>query len=119
MSLKNKTSFMQTLEISDYQYKLSLIDDSSAEFRLYQNFPQTFYRVTRLAFDIPAKLHVKLIIFDTFGREIAALIDEVLDQGSYEIKWNALNFAPGVYYYKLYAAEFVDSKKMILLNTVN
>lgn len=116
---KTKKVYMFTVEISDYQYKLSMVDTASDEFRLYQNFPQTFYKVTRLAFDIPKKADVKLIIFDVFGREMATLINEELDSGSYEIKWNALNFTPGVYYYKLYAGEFVDSKKMVLLNSVN
>lgn len=117
--IKLKIRFMQTVEISDYQYKLSMVDTASEEFRLYQNFPQTFYKVTRLAFDLPKRAEVKLMIFDVFGREMAVLIDETLDMGSYEIKWNALNFSPGVYYYKLYAGEFVDSKKMVLLHAVN
>jgi hypothetical protein len=107
------------MKVSDYQYKLSVINNESGEFRLYQNFPQTFYKVTRIAFDLPRKVTVKLMIYDVFGREMATLLNDELNSGSYEIKWNAPNFLPGIYYYKIYADNFIDSKKMVLLNTVN
>jgi hypothetical protein len=104
------------MKISDYQYKLSIINSETDEYRLYQNFPQTFYKVTRIAFDIPETTSVKLMIYDVFGREVATLLNDEISTGSYEIKWNALNFTPGIYYYKLYAGSFIDSKKMVLLN---
>ncbi len=107
------------MKVSDYQFKLAVINTETDEFRLYQNFPQTFYKVTRISFDLPRKVIVKLMIYDVFGREMAMLLNDELDGGSYEIKWNAPNFLAGVYYYKIYAGNFVDSKKMILLNTVN
>lgn len=106
------------MEISDSPYNLSSFSTRSDQFCLYQNFPQTFYKVTKIAFDLPEKISAKLMIYDVFGRELGTLIDCELEAGSYEVKWNALNFSPGIYYYKMYAGSFVDSKKMILLNTV-
>jgi hypothetical protein len=90
---------------------------SPAQFRLYQNFPQTFYKVTRVGFDLPKLIHVKLGVFDVFGREICILVDEILPCGSYEVVFDAshFNLEPGLLMYKLKAEEFVDTKKMFLL----
>ncbi len=92
-------------------------DLSPASYRLYQNFPQTFYKVTRVGFDLPKSTKVKLGVFDVFGREICVLIDEVLAQGSYEVVFDAshFNLEPGLLMYKLKTEEFVDTKKMFLL----
>ncbi|HEY3250942.1 MAG TPA: T9SS type A sorting domain-containing protein, partial [Ignavibacteria bacterium] len=86
------------------------------DFRLYQNFPQAFYKVTRLGFDIPENTRVKLVIYDIFGRDVIQLVDSELNPGSYEVKWHAHKLPAGIYYYKLRAGDFVDSKKMVLLN---
>lgn len=84
-------------------------------YRLYQNFPQSFYKVTRIAFEIPCKTNVRIVVYDVFGRDVNTLINNELTAGSYEIKWNASNLAAGIYYYKIYADDFVDSKKILLL----
>jgi hypothetical protein len=85
------------------------------QYTLYQNFPQTFYKVTRIGFDIPEDTYVKLAIYDVYGRVVGALVDSELNAGSYEIIWNACKLAPGMYYCKLIAGDFVDSKKIFLL----
>lgn len=91
--------------------------ESPREYKLYQNFPQTFYKVTRIGFDLPETSKVKLIICDIFGRVITALIDDKLNAGSYEVKWNAYNLSAGVYYYKIIAGDFIDSKKIFLIKS--
>ena|SRR2546425_582691 len=85
------------------------------EYRLYQNFPQTFYKVTRIGFDIPETINVKLAIYDVFGRRVCSLVDNKLNTGSYEVVWTAGKLDPGIYYYKLIAGDFVDSRKVFLL----
>lgn len=84
-------------------------------YRLYQNFPQSFYKVTRIAFEIPRETNVRIVIYDVFGRDVNTILNNDLKAGSYEIKWNASNLDAGIYYYKIYADEFVDSKKILLL----
>ncbi|MGH2574326.1 MAG: T9SS type A sorting domain-containing protein, partial [Ignavibacteria bacterium] len=59
--------------------------------------------------------YVQLIIFDILGREITTLVNEQLTPGTYEIEWNALKSPSGVYYYKLSAGDFTETKKMVLL----
>ena len=91
------------------------VEKMPENYKLYQNFPQTFYKVTRIAFDLPKASNVRIVIYDVFGRDMNVLIDNELNPGSYEVKWNASNLSAGIYYYKLYADDFVDSKKIFLL----
>jgi hypothetical protein len=58
---------------------------------------------------------VQIKIFDILGHEILALVNEELKPGTYEVEFNGSNLASGVYYYRLTADDFTDSKKMILM----
>ncbi len=68
-------------------------------------------------------LSVSLKVYDITGREVATLVNEGLQPGTYEVEWNATNFASGVYFYKLNVTagagsstgDFSETKKMILL----
>ena len=102
-------------QIDLFQQKYRGLSDFPGEYKLYQNFPQTFYKITRIGFDIPETTKVKLIICDVFGRYITVLIENELNAGSYEVKWNAYNLQAGVYYYKIIAGDFIDSKKVFLI----
>ncbi len=84
-------------------------------YSLSQNFPNPFNPVTNINFDIIAKGNVKLFIYDILGRKISTLVNEVLQPGSYKIDWDAANFPSGVYFYKLEAGSFSETKKMILI----
>ncbi|MGH2574808.1 MAG: SBBP repeat-containing protein, partial [Ignavibacteria bacterium] len=88
------------------------------EFKLWQNYPNPFNPSTTINFDLPVKAFVNLIVYDVLGREVTALINENLIAGKYELKLDASqlpNITSGVYFYKLNAGEFIDTKKMILL----
>ena len=54
-------------------------------------------------------------VFDVLGREVTTLVNKEQPQGDYEVDWNAANNSSGVYFYKIQAGDFVDSKKMVLL----
>ncbi len=91
-------------------------------FSLSQNYPNPFNPVTKIKFQIPvAPLSfgegqgVRLVIYDALGREVAVLINEQLSPGKYETEWDASSFPSGVYFYKLTAGDFVDTKKMVLI----
>ena len=88
------------------------------KFVLEQNYPNPFNPVTRIRFSIPlnhAALHVSLRVYDVVGREVAALVDESLESGTYEASFNATGLASGLYFYKLEAGSFVETKKMLLV----
>jgi photosystem II stability/assembly factor-like uncharacterized protein len=84
-------------------------------FVLYQNFPNPFNPMSKIKYDIAKQGKVKLVIFDALGREVEILVNENLKPGSYEIKWEASNFPSGVYFYKLTAGDYSETRKMILL----
>ncbi len=89
-------------------------------FKLGQNFPNPFNPETRIKFDIPggpngADSGVKLLIYDATGREVAALINQALKPGYYETSWNAADYSSGIYFYRITAGSFVETKKMILV----
>ncbi len=88
-------------------------------FKLYNNYPNPFNPVTKIKFDIPVhgntnSVSTKLIIYDVLGREVSMLINSQLVPGSYEIEFNASDCTSGIYFYRLQAGDFLETKKMIL-----
>jgi len=84
-------------------------------YQLEQNYPNPFNPKTNIRFDIPKLLHVKLIIYDALGREVATLINEKLSAGSYETNWDGSNYPSGVYFYRVEMGEFKETRKMLLI----
>ena len=84
-------------------------------YRLYANYPNPFNPSTSIRFDLPKSSRVKLIIYDILGKEIATPLNEKLNAGSYEERWDGSYYPSGVYFYKLIADEFSDVKKMLLI----
>ena len=82
---------------------------------LYQNFPNPFNSITQIKYSIPKSSQVSLKIFNTLGEEIETLVNEEKPVGTYEVNWNAVNLPSGVYFYRLQAGDFVQTRKMILL----
>jgi len=85
------------------------------EYYLYQNFPNPFNPTTTIIYSIPKLSFVTLRIYDVLGSEVETLINEEKAVGTYELNWNAANLPSGVYFYRLQAGSFVETKKMILL----
>jgi len=84
-------------------------------FSLSQNYPNPFNPATSIKFTVPAKSNVNMKIYNALGKEVAEIINEVKSQGIYEVKFNAENLPGGVYYYKLFAGDLSETKKMILI----
>lgn len=85
------------------------------KFALLQNFPNPFNPVTTIKFVIAEKASVTLTVFNSIGEEVAMLVNEVKEAGSYETQFNANGFSSGIYYYKLQTENFVQTRKMILI----
>jgi hypothetical protein len=94
------------------------------KFSLHQNYPNPFNPVTKIRFDIakPSPLiplqsgkFVKLIVYDILGKEVATLVNENLQPGTYEVSFNGSNLTSGVYFYKLTTGDFIAVKKMIMI----
>jgi uncharacterized delta-60 repeat protein len=84
-------------------------------YKLFTNYPNPFNPVTYIKFKIPASTEVKLMIYDCIGREVSALVNTKLEAGTYNIEWNASDFPSGVYFYKLEAGNYFETRKMVLL----
>ncbi|MCZ2269487.1 MAG: T9SS type A sorting domain-containing protein [Ignavibacteriales bacterium] len=88
---------------------------SPSEFILEQNYPNPFNPNTRIQFAIGSKQFVSLKIFNSLGEEVASLVNEEKSAGFYKIDFNASHLSSGIYYYKIIAGDFVQTRKMILI----
>ena len=82
---------------------------------LYQNYPNPFNPSTIISFSLPERSDVVLKIYDLIGKEISTLVNEELCEGKHEVNFDASRFSSGVYFYKLTAGDFIQTKKMILI----
>jgi enediyne biosynthesis protein E4 len=85
------------------------------QFELKQNYPNPFNPETTLSFVLERTSLATLKVFDQVGREVAMLLNEVRPSGNHSIEWNAQDVSSGVYYYRLTAGEFAQTKPMLLL----
>jgi hypothetical protein len=84
-------------------------------FYLYQNFPNPFNPSTKIKYSIPQSSQVQIKIFDILGNEMETLVSEEKPSGTYELTWNASSLPSGVYFYRIQAGDFVETKKMVLM----
>lgn len=85
------------------------------EFLLLQNHPNPFNNSSVINYSIPKTSQVTLKIFSTLGEEIETLVNEEKPSGTYDITFNDANLPSGVYFYRLQAGSYVETKKMILM----
>jgi hypothetical protein len=89
--------------------------DMPVHFSLDQNYPNPFNPTTTISFSLPFKSFVSLKIFDLIGREVTTIVSEEMSAGNYTKQWNAAALASGVYFYRLQAATYTETKKLVLL----
>jgi photosystem II stability/assembly factor-like uncharacterized protein len=85
------------------------------KFSLAQNYPNPFNPGTIISYQIPTTNDVKIILYDAMGRELKTLVDKQQIAGSHKIEFDGTDFPSGVYFYKLIAGSFNETKKMILI----
>jgi CubicO group peptidase (beta-lactamase class C family) len=82
---------------------------------LSQNYPNPFNPVTMIKYQLPMVSEVDLSIYNILGQKVATLVNERQKAGMYQFEWEASGFASGVYYYRIEARNFVETRKMIYL----
>ncbi|MFZ1979439.1 MAG: T9SS type A sorting domain-containing protein, partial [Bacteroidota bacterium] len=82
---------------------------------LLQNYPDPFNPTTTISFTIPSRSSVSLKIFDILGREVATIVSQELPAGTYSRQWNAAKMSSGIYFYRLQAGSFTQTKRLVLL----
>ncbi len=104
-------------------YDLTGINNNGnpVNFSLSQNYPNPFNPTTSIKYEIPSQSLVSLKIFNVLGVEIASLVNETKQLGSYEVSWDASNFPSGIYFYELAVVDpstslrVTERKKMVLI----
>jgi len=82
------------------------------EFSLEQNYPNPFNPATVIQFSLPQTAEVQLKVYDMLGREVATLINEQKSAGSYQVNFDAASLSSGVYFYRIVAGNFVETRSM-------
>ncbi len=88
---------------------------SPAAFELYQNYPNPFNPSTVITYQLPARIMVTLKVYDVLGRQVATLIAGRENAGNYSVTFDASGLSSGVYFYRLQAGSFSQTKKFLLL----
>jgi PKD repeat protein len=85
------------------------------EYRLEQNYPNPFNPATTIGYQLPHAGHVTLTVYDVLGREVATLVNEVKQPGTYTVQWDVSAEASGMYFYWLQVGNFIDVKKLMVV----
>ncbi len=95
----------------------SVMGNSSVAFSydLKQNYPNPFNPATKITYSIPNSEFVTLKIYDVNGKEVSTLVNLFQTSGSYDYTFNASNLSSGIYFYKLSAGNYVQTKSMLLI----
>jgi photosystem II stability/assembly factor-like uncharacterized protein len=85
-----------------------------SSFLLAQNYPNPFNPTTTIRFDLPQRSQVTLVVYDLLGREVKKLIEEFREAGRHSVSFDASDLSSGVYFYRLIAGGYVQTRKMIV-----
>jgi len=108
-------SINQVLEFHGIISVQQISSEVPSKYSLHQNYPNPFNPSTTIDYTLVKNSYVKLIIYDLSGKEVSLLVNEVQSHGIYRVEFDASKLSSGVYFYKLEAEEFTDTKKMILV----
>ncbi len=104
--------FLGTYEYSD---EIEVEVNGPLTFVLEQNYPNPFNPSTLIKYSVPENGFVKLSVYNLVGEEVNLLVSGQVDAGFYEIEFDATSLSSGIYFYRLQAGSFVETKKMVLL----
>jgi hypothetical protein len=114
----NKTSLPSlsvTTDVRGYYLDKKFSNTSDlVKFKLFDNYPNPFNPTTKISWQSPVNGQQTLKVYDVLGREVATLVDEYREAGSYEVEFDATNLPSGMYIYRLQSGNYSDVKKMIL-----
>ena len=105
-----------TLKISaDNKEQLVDFKGNPDKYELNQNYPNPFNPATTIRFSIPIRSHVSVKVFDILGNEVATVLNETKESGSYSLEFDGTSLVSGIYVYRFVAGNFTESRKMLLL----
>ena len=101
--LKENASILKENSIKEFSYNL------------YQNYPNPFNPTTLINYELSEAVFVNLKVYNLIGENVAELVNEKQEKGSYLVEFNASYLSSGIYFYKIQTDKFSEIKKMILL----
>ena len=99
----------------DWTVDVNEEEGSPENYSLVQNYPNPFNPNTTIKFKIPENSFVSIKVYNVLGKEVATLVNEDMNKGTYEVDFNASSLSSGVYFYKLETSNFVQTNKMVLM----
>jgi hypothetical protein len=120
----------ENISSGTYSYRLKQIDFNGTfeyseivevevgipnEYSLKQNYPNPFNPTTKIKFTVAESGFTSLKIYDVLGNEVAILVSEEKPAGEYEVEFNGANLPSGIYFYRIKAGSYINTKKMVLL----
>ncbi len=99
----------------EYSEEIEIDVGGPLTFSLEQNYPNPFNPSTNIKYNVPENGFVKLAVYNLVGEEVNVLVNGQVNAGFYEIEFDASKLPSGVYFYRLTAGSFTNSKKMMLL----
>ncbi len=87
----------------------------AVQFQLEQNYPNPFNPSTTITFELPKTSQVTLTVYDILGREVSVLVNERKSAGVHDVKFDASGLSSGVYFYRLQAGDFTQTRKLCLI----
>jgi len=91
------------------------IDEIPTSYNLSQNYPNPFNPTTSIQYAVSSMQFVSIKVYDVLGNEITTLVNEEKPTGIYEVEFNTLDLPSGIYFYKIQAGNFIETKKMVLM----
>ncbi len=115
---KNAAGWGPFSELRSFDFIITGVHDAVAApagYRLSEAFPNPFNPSTTIWFSMATRARVTLSVYTLLGERVATLVDDVKDPGSYEVQWNAANMSSGIYYCRMTAGEFSETRKMVVV----
>jgi hypothetical protein len=106
-----------SLHIYNLDYATGTGDETRLpiHFFLRPNYPNPFNSSTTIEYGLPEPGRVRIDIYDLLGRRVETLVDEEMQPGRHQVTWDASGYSSGVYFYRIEAGDFVNTKRMVYL----
>jgi len=90
-------------------------DIMPTDFQLDKNYPNPVKDKTTIKYSVPDKARIGLEVSDSYRNKVKILVKEIKEAGTYNVEFNAKELASGIYFYRLQAGNFIETKKMVLI----
>ena len=115
----DEASMLANMALAEDHYgRITAVDEpvsKSMTYKLAQNYPNPFNPSTTISFSLPEREVVTLDVYNLLGQKVTSLVNKEMEEGSYNINFDASNLSAGIYFYTLKAGSFTSTKKMMLL----